>query len=681
MAKSFKEISRKAEELIEQGNEAQRNVQNCASSVASCRGQVAAARRQLAAASQTDSEGNPIGDVEGARLQLRMAENQLEASQRALSSANREAQRVREQKNSHVREIESHNRVERSNLEKLRRLRSSAFAGDSAALTEGMAERLNEAEDTRVELLRSMGIDASPDYVSVGTDGAIDSGWQGGGFASLDVSGEVQRHQGGGSDGNVSGSGVAAPVGGALQSQLGAINNTGLSDKGTSPINGQGEAIVNPTMTGNTGSINAEIERIMNDDSLSASEKKQALLGLEKSILQNARMQIVELNEQANKGFVKKLTLKLSNTERYKTDLAYIDTLLEVYREELRNLGICDGEAMERNIAIIRANYLTALSDDLQNNTNNLYVMSKPDINAVADKIRADYEKYPPKQLITDRHREKIRDGILTGTVTEKDIRAYGAQVREKYDLLIAERNREISHIENEMFKLSLEAKNATTIDQKEIMELRRKVLVQKRNDLYSKYDNKEMLKKVIAQYRDVGLQPGIDQQSYDTKRIGFGKAKVIKSIETVRNFIPTDWVKKSNNQTIIPQKVSRGFFTLSGNDVIIALSGDASYMESCAFHEMGHNFEHLYPEILKIEKQFYDRRTSGESLQWLGAPYDKSELTRFDNFINPYMGKDYGGSAYELLSMGLEGIYSKTYNISRDPEFEDLILGILVSI
>ena len=85
--------------------------------------------------------------------------------------------------------------------------------------------------------------------------------------------------------------------------------------------------------------------------------------------------------------------------------------------------------------------------------------------------------------------------------------------------------------------------------------------------------------------------------------------------------------------------------------------------------------------EILKIEKQFYDRRTSGESLQWLGAPYDKSELTRFDNFINPYMGKDYGGSAYELLSMGLEGIYSKTYNISRDPEFEDLILGILVSI
>lgn len=216
MAKSFKEIGKKAEALIEQGKEADQKVQSCQARVASSNSRVAAARRQLAAASETDEEGNPVGDVEQARAQLSMAENQLAASQRALSSARGDADRVRQQKNAHVQEIERHNQVERSNLEKLRRLRAGAFGADSAALTEGMAQRLNEAEDARVELLRSMGIDATPDHVAVGSEGGNDSGWRGGGFATLDTTGQVQSYQGGGSEG-LPGGGVAAPVGGGLQ--------------------------------------------------------------------------------------------------------------------------------------------------------------------------------------------------------------------------------------------------------------------------------------------------------------------------------------------------------------------------------------------------------------------------------------------------------------------------------
>ena len=83
MAKSFKEIGKKAEALIEQGKEADQKVQSCQARVASSNSRVAAARRQLAAASETDEEGNPVGDVEQARAQLSMAENQLAASQRA----------------------------------------------------------------------------------------------------------------------------------------------------------------------------------------------------------------------------------------------------------------------------------------------------------------------------------------------------------------------------------------------------------------------------------------------------------------------------------------------------------------------------------------------------------------------------------------------------------------------
>lgn len=248
MAKSFKEIGNKAEALIERGKEADQRVQSCQERVASSNSRVAAARRQLAAASETDEEGNPVGDVEHARAQLSMAENQLAASQRALSSARGDADQVRQQKNAHVQEIEKHNQVERSNLEKLRRLRSGVFGADSAALTEGMAQRLNEAEDTKVALLRSMGIDAAPEHVAVGAEGGADSGWRGGGFASLDTAGQAQNYQGGGSEGLASG-GIAAPVGGGLGA-LGSNVPVGISQ--TVFAEGQAQGIDQSVMAGNT---------------------------------------------------------------------------------------------------------------------------------------------------------------------------------------------------------------------------------------------------------------------------------------------------------------------------------------------------------------------------------------------------------------------------------------------
>lgn len=216
MTKNFKEIGKKAEALIEQGKEADQKIQSCQARVVSSSSRVAAARRELDAASETDEEGNPVGDVASARAQLSMAQNQLAASQRALSSARTDADRVRQQKNVHVQEIEKHNQVERSNLEKLRRLKASAFGEDSAALTEGIAQRLNEAEDAKAALLRSMGMDATPDYAVVEGEGSAAPGWQGGGFAALDTAGQVQSYRGGGSEGVSSGSTIAAPVGGGL---------------------------------------------------------------------------------------------------------------------------------------------------------------------------------------------------------------------------------------------------------------------------------------------------------------------------------------------------------------------------------------------------------------------------------------------------------------------------------
>lgn len=627
MAKtSVKELGRKAEELIEKGNDADQNIQSCQSRVSAASNRVNAAIRQLNEASETDEEGNPKGDVQGAMAQLNMAQNQLAASKRALASARSEAQKVVREKNAHVQEISHYKSVENSNLAKLRQLRSNAFAANSEALTEGIVDRINEAEDARVELLRSMGVDASPDRVSAGSEGGATADWKGGGFGSLDTGGQAESYRGGGSsEGLPTGGGVSAPAGGGLN----GIGGVGTGTSGAVSLIGAGE-----------------IQAVGNGQEATG----------EKS-------------------------LRISDEQRYRMGLSFIDDVLNNYRKNLLDRGIDDGEAMEVALAEIKGGYLQILSEDIKNGTSSIYDITNPDFDALAEKIRADYVNHPPKYVINNQQREKIRQGIRKGIVTEKDIRDIGQNVREKYDQLILAKHREYDEIQNEHFNIANELENATTREEKERIEYRRQLLVQRENAYSEKYDSMAMMRSVLSQYRELGPMSKDDKQPYERSVFSYGSGKVIKAIDNVREYIPTDWVKRSDQKPISPKHVPRGYFLPGTTSDIVALSGGESHMQSCAFHEMGHRFENMYPEILTIEKQFYDRRTAGEELSWLGRGYDKKEVTRFDNFISPYMGKDYGGSGYELLSMGMEGAYCETVNLSRDPEYENLILGILAAI
>lgn len=384
MAKSFKEIGKKAEALIEQGKEADQKVQSCQVRVASSNSRVAAARRQLAAASETDEEGNPVGDVEQARAQLSMAENQLAASQRALSSARGDADRVRQQKNAHVQEIERHNQVERSNLEKLRRLRAGAFGADSAALTEGMAQRLNEAEDARVALLRSMGIDATPDHVAVGSEGGNDSGWRGGGFATLDTAGQVQSYQGGGSEGLTAGSGIAAPVGGALGDYLG-VTNTNQAIRNQSNHAGQtGEAPSVSVVEGATSNTNGllfdqstleryenKVSSILSDNGLTQSQKLQMLNELRNQIILAAQIEASKLEANAIKEKVK--VLRLTDNEKREMGTRYIERMLDIYRDNLIGRGIQEGKDLDDFISLLHTHYSNELEKDIRGLSNQLY--------------------------------------------------------------------------------------------------------------------------------------------------------------------------------------------------------------------------------------------------------------------------------------------------------------------
>lgn len=87
---------------------------------------------------------------------------------------------------------------------------------------------------------------------------------------------------------------------------------------------------------------------------------------------------------------------------------------------------------------------------------------------------------------------------------------------------------------------------------------------------------------------------------------------------------------------------------------------------------------EVIVPEIKKAEKVFYARRTAGEDLKWMGSGYRRDEKTRKDDFLHSYMGKDYGGSWYELVSMGFEYGYADPAYLMQDSDMANWIYGIL---
>ena len=394
MAKSFRELGKKAENLIEQGREADQKVQSCQARVSAASSRVAAARSQLAAASETDEEGRPQGDVEQARVQLRVAEGQLAASRRALTEAQGAVGRIKQEKRAHVREIEQHNKTERSNLEKLRQLRSGAFGENAAAMSEGIAQRLNEAEDARAALLRSMGMEATPDYVTVSEGGGGTTTWLGGSFAFMDTSGQAEQYQGTGMGG-----GVAAPVGGGLGSgsdpyaaaAFGGAAPGGAGTVGAAAAGavseGAGAAAVPGASAGPTGGTigaqnagaqigasaqngNAaeqallaryqdEINRIIADPNLSAAERKQMLNAARAQLLAMAEVQAKRTEADAIKQNLK--VLRLSDTQKREMGTRYIENMMDVYRENLKDHGVSDGPEMQQFLNVLQDRYRAEL--------------------------------------------------------------------------------------------------------------------------------------------------------------------------------------------------------------------------------------------------------------------------------------------------------------------------------
>lgn len=367
------------------------------------------------------------------------------------------------------------------------------------------------------------------------------------------------------------------------------------------------------------------------------------------------------------------------------------DYLLLLKRNIEKTKAIPEGYGNEKQKYIEsareRCNQIEEIISDLTEKLDGLHAEELNQIKEVVNECKnMETTLFVEEILIKDsfdaNDRKDIRAAICQGKIGEKEIRCIGSKVRETYNAAITERNNEFEAIQSKRRELAIQSHRNLTAEERQKNQEQFSQLMQREIQYREKYAKTNLMKEVLGKYREMG--PGNDDKGQAYAEGLLTSQTVINTINSIREYLPTEWLEKSSEIPINTRYVLRGYFTMSDGKPTIALSNAKGDMQICAFHEMGHFYEELYPEIRKLEHQFYNRRTAGEDLKWLGPRYSKSEVTRFDNFIDPYMGKDYGNtetSGYEILSMGMESIFKGSYNLSRDPEYQDFILGILASI
>lgn len=223
------------------------------------------------------------------------------------------------------------------------------------------------------------------------------------------------------------------------------------------------------------------------------------------------------------------------------------------------------------------------------------------------------------------------------------------------------------------------------------------------------KIGDKEQLKETFGQIRQMGGRP---------KKADYAKraSRVVKQgLEEAFDHLPSDWSEipsKMNRQLYIRKSSKRGYFAggavkPSGRydinqpnffDGYLTIVTDGE-RETTPYHEIGHMVEFYDQDIVRLSKDWIASRTAGEKPVKLkeifkNFNYRDDEITKKDDFISPYIGKEYP-NATEVFSMGIESLYVPSIGklkridsqgkpefkyITDDPEYLNLIIGLLVT-
>ena len=153
----IKELGHTAENLIEQGEQTQREINMRQSELARARNDVREAQLMLDAMKDEDSEGRKPGGSYSAHAALQAALVRLEEVQEELKISEKSLQRINIEKRSVIDAAEKYNETERRNLKKLEILKNKRFGGNVNAFVADLIERMNQGENIQEILYKSLG--------------------------------------------------------------------------------------------------------------------------------------------------------------------------------------------------------------------------------------------------------------------------------------------------------------------------------------------------------------------------------------------------------------------------------------------------------------------------------------------------------------------------------------------
>ena len=228
--------------------------------------------------------------------------------------------------------------------------------------------------------------------------------------------------------------------------------------------------------------------------------------------------------------------------------------------------------------------------------------------------------------------------------------------------------------------------------------------------DIKNKIGDKKALKEVFSNFREMGGKLSSEQWAKGSNKI------TKQQLSEAFSYYPKDWVNylTDSGKKLYTLITNRGFF----NEGAVMANGKyyatkfpdykTGYVsihmngmrKTTPYHEIGHYVEYFNKNALRISKEFLKDRTKDEKSVLLreilfNSRYKKDETTKPDDFISPYIGKDYP-DASEVLSVGLELVFEPTKQLKKvelingeykpiyatikdDIEFLYLIIGLIL--
>ena len=150
--------------------------------------------------------------------------------------------------------------------------------------------------------------------------------------------------------------------------------------------------------------------------------------------------------------------------------------------------------------------------------------------------------------------------------------------------------------------------------------------------------------------------------------------------IDRFSKLIPADLEFPHVDVELMPENDAKGKPTRAHyNEKAKTCFIDPKSGDGVVVHELGHHLEASNPAIHQAamaflnERRQKDKHYKMEKLTKLRpqCAYRDDEVAFKDKFIDPYIGKDYRGTATEVISMGLQYMYSDPVKLAtEDPDY-----------